>query len=113
MDHKYFLKALLLIAPLTACTPEEPASSAAQDNALVGRGAELFKDNCSECHTRGGRGDYLNKIPATLLTRRSENELMAWIQGSEKHREMPNFTNLNDEERQALAAYLLSQLPKK
>ncbi|MEZ5529100.1 MAG: cytochrome c [Porticoccaceae bacterium] len=78
----------------------------------IAAGEELFMQNCSECHPRRGRSDYLERIPATLLTRKSQNELMEWIKGSEKHREMPSFDNLSDEERASLANYLESQILK-
>ena len=79
--------------------------------ARVEAGEALFQENCSHCHPRGGRGDYLKRIPATVLTRRSADELSAWIAGSDKHREMPNFPNLSAEQREALSSYLLDQLP--
>jgi len=78
----------------------------------VAVGEKLFQENCSECHPRTGRGDYLKRIPATLLTRRSQNELMEWIKGSDQHREMPSFEHFSVEERAALADYLESQILK-
>lgn len=81
-------------------TPPDPS---------VVAGEALFQENCSTCHPRSGRGDYLKRIPATLLTRKSQSELMEWIKGSGEHRVMPNFNNLTDEERVALADYLHSQ----
>ena len=77
----------------------------------IDRGQALFMAHCDNCHPRSGRGDYLKNIPATLLTRRSESELVDWIQGSDKHREMPNFTHLSAAEKRDLATYLLSQIP--
>ena len=78
----------------------------------VAAGESIFTQYCSACHERRGRGDYLKNIPANMLTRRSEAELMTWIQGSDKHREMPNFTQLSDDERRQLSMYLLSQIGK-
>lgn len=78
----------------------------------VAVGEKLFQENCSECHPRTGRSDYLARIPATLLTRKSQNELMGWIKGSNQHREMPSFDSLTDEERASLANYLESQILK-
>ena len=78
----------------------------------VTAGEQLFQKNCSTCHPRSGRGDYLKRIPATLLTRKSQHELMEWIKGSGQHREMPSFENLTDEERALLATYLHSQIMK-
>lgn len=75
-------------------------------------GEQLFAEHCSECHPRSGRGDYLKRIPVTLLTMKSQHELMEWIRGSGEHREMPSFENLSDEERAALADYLHSQIMK-
>lgn len=75
-------------------------------------GEKLFQENCSECHPRTGRSDFLKRIPATLLTRKSQNELMEWIKGSDRHREMPSFEHLSDEERASLANYLESQIIK-
>lgn len=98
---------------LTGCGEN---NSAAPDPALQQRikeGQALFMDKCDRCHPRSGRGDYLKRIPATVLTRRSEIELVKWIEGSDKHREMPNFTELTEEQKLALASYLLSQLPSR
>ena len=80
------------------------------DQKAVERGQALFIENCSQCHPRSGRGDYLKRIPATLLTRRTQQELMNWIEGAGQHREMPSFTQLSDEERAALAQYLMQEV---
>ena len=96
---------LLLIA---ACSDEKPRVEL--DPELVARGEALFGELCAECHPRSGRGDYLKRIPATLLTRRSEQALMDWIAGTDEHREMPAFDQLSEDERRALATYLRSQI---
>jgi mono/diheme cytochrome c family protein len=96
--------------PDTEIDAEKTAAEAAAHTESVSLGESLFKENCSGCHTRAGRGDYLTRIPVTLLTRRSQQELMDWIRGSGQHREMPNFVELSDTERAALADYLLSQI---
>lgn len=75
-------------------------------------GEVLFTKLCSECHPRTGRGQYLQRIPVTLLTRRSEQELMNWIEGRDAHREMPSFTHLSEEERRSLAQYLHHEIIK-
>jgi len=86
--------------------------TASEQDPSVAVGEALFKEHCSECHPRTGRSDYLKRIPATLLTRKSQNELMQWIEGSERHREMPAFDHLTVEERASLANYLESQILK-
>jgi len=100
--------AIGIAATLIGCggekTPPDPS---------VVAGEALFQENCSECHPRSGRGDYLKRIPVTLLTRKSQSELMQWIKGSGEHREMPSFDNLTDEERASLADYLHSQVQSK
>jgi len=78
----------------------------------INNGKALFGTFCGECHPRSGRSDYLKLIPATLLTRRSENELTSWILGTENHREMPNFENLTAQQRRDLAAFLYAQIGK-
>ena len=95
--------AIGIAAALIGCGGEK----ASPDPSVVA-GEALFQ----ECHPRSGRGDYLKRIPATLLTRKSQSELMQWIKGSGEHREMPSFDNLTDEERAALADYLHSQILK-
>lgn len=96
-----------VVAVLIGCGDKQAAPSA-----TVVAGEQLFQENCSECHPRSGRGDYLKRIPATLLTRKSQHELMEWIKGSGQHREMPSFEKLTDEERASLADYLHSQIMK-
>lgn len=103
-----FMAVVLLM--LTACSRETPRTEL--DAELVAQGEVLFSANCSECHPRSGRGDYLKRIPATLLTRRSEQELMNWIAGTDEHREMPFFDHLSEEELLALATYLRSEITK-
>lgn len=108
MTHMKSLLAIGIAAALIGCgdkkSPPDPS---------VVAGEALFQENCSTCHPRSGRGDYLKRIPATLLTRKSQGELMEWIKGSGEHRVMPNFNNLTDEERAALADYLHSQTKSK
>tara|TARA_R110000787_G_scaffold11050_2_gene37048 strand:- start:181 stop:684 length:504 start_codon:yes stop_codon:yes gene_type:complete len=110
----------MLIASLliSGCSPgdqSDDSSAAGSDTSEVGSvaaGQQLFEQNCASCHPRKGRGNYLKRIPATLLTRRTEQDLMNWIRGSEKHREMPAFVDLSETERRDLSAYLLSQIRK-
>lgn len=101
--------ALLLIG----CGADKSAATDQEELAQIASGKALFMDLCEKCHPRTGRGDYLQRIPATVLVRRSEAELMAWIEGSDKHRMMPNFVNLTEREKRDLASYLLDQLPSK
>ena len=98
----------VLAALLAGC--EETAKP--HTDSAVALGEALFVENCAECHPRTGRGDYLKRIPATLISRRSSYELMAWIEGTDQHREMPSFSHLTEEERAALAAYLFTEIMK-
>lgn len=95
---------------LASCGKNKEKAVDPAEQQAIARGQALFSTHCIECHPRSGRGDYLKRIPATLLTRRSEAELVKWIQGSDKHREMPNFTNLSEQEKHDLASFLLSQV---
>lgn len=94
-----------LSALLFGCGDSNPPET----DPRVELGEALFMENCTQCHPHTGRGDYLDRIPATLVSRRSEFELMKWIEGSDKHREMPNFDHLSEEERASLAAYIFSE----
>lgn len=76
------------------------------------RGGELFASYCADCHPRRGRGDYLKRIPATLLARRSQAQLVEWIRGVDQHRDMPSFTDLNNRQLEALAAYLAAEVSR-
>jgi len=100
--------AIGIAAALIGCGDKTTAPDPA-----VAAGEALFQENCSECHPRSGRGDYLKRIPATLLTRKTQSELMQWIKGPGAHRVMPNFDNLTAEERAALADDLHSQTKSK
>ena len=108
---QHALAAILLATTLlTGCDGKAPDASAEQQREEIAAGTALFEANCASCHPRTGRGDYLKNIPVTLLTRRTEQELIDWIRGSDKHREMPAFTHLNQNEVKSLAAYLHSQI---
>lgn len=98
---------------LSGCGADKSAANDPEQAEQIASGKALFSDLCEQCHPRTGRGDYLQRIPATVLVRRSEAELMAWIEGSDKHRLMPNFVDLTEQEKRDLASYLLSQLPGK
>ena len=105
---------LMALALLSGCMPEErqtdeSVSGAQELAASVAAGEALFEENCSACHPRTGRGNYLKRLPKTLLNRRSEHELKEWIVGSDEHREMPNFDNLNETQLSNLADYLKQQ----
>lgn len=109
--------AVLMVLLLSACMPGEPESDDAliQAEALaasVDAGETLFMENCSSCHPRTGRGNYLKRLPKKLLNRRSEHELKEWIVGSYEHREMPNFDNLNEAQLNDLATYLKQETGK-
>lgn len=117
MQANKFLTTVALLAlmsagltMLAACSPDTPRTKL--DPELVAQGEVLFSANCSECHPRSGRGDYLKRIPATLLARRSEQELMTWIAGTDEHREMPFFDHLPEDELLALATFLRSEITK-
>jgi len=88
-----------------AMTPEMLTEQARQ-------GGELFVSLCADCHPRSGRGDYLKRIPATLLVRRSEAELVEWMRGIDKHRTMPSFVDLEQSQLEALAAYLAAEVTR-
>ncbi|MEH6639351.1 MAG: cytochrome c [Porticoccaceae bacterium] len=116
----------ILVVPivllLSACIPDEQgsdgqggdeaASQAAALAASVAAGETLFMENCSSCHPRTGRGNYLKRLPKSRLNRRSEHELKTWIRGSGEHREMPNFDNLTETQLDNLAAYLKRETGK-
>jgi mono/diheme cytochrome c family protein len=101
---------ILLATFLVGCDNKATSTTEKKDEAQIALGKSLFNENCSQCHPAGGRGDYLKRIPATLLTRRSAAELSDWIEGRDQHREMPSFTDLTEEERYALAEYLFERV---
>lgn len=110
----------LLSLSLFGCTEKQEAqvettaeqAAEATEVKMHTAGEQLFRANCASCHPRSGRGDYLKRIPATLLTRRSGHELKEWIQGRDQHRPMPSFTNLTEEETAALLVYLQAEIAK-
>ena len=107
----------ILVVPiallLSACMPgEQESAQAAALAASVAAGETLFMENCSSCHPRTGRGNYLKRLPKSRLNRRSEHELKTWVRGSDEHREMPNFDNLNETQLLDLAAYLKRETGK-
>ena len=108
--RKVIFPTLMAALLMSGCSKGDRTADEAAQALQVERGEALFQQHCDSCHPRQGRGDYLKRIPATLLVRRSEAELAAWIEGSDEHREMPNFTNLDKTEKQDLASYLLDQI---
>lgn len=88
----------------------EQSAAPAYPQQQVTAGEALFEQHCMGCHPREGRGDYLRRIPATMLVHKSEQELVAWIRGQGQHREMPSFTYLTQSEVRDLAAYLKSRV---
>lgn len=98
-------KKQLVLEVVTAMTPETLSEQARQ-------GQQLFASYCADCHPRRGRGDYLKRIPATLLARRSEAELVVWIRGVDQHRSMPNFVDLDPGQLEALAAFLAAEVTR-
>ncbi|MDX2464060.1 MAG: cytochrome c [Porticoccus sp.] len=109
MKYKHSILIAVAVIALSGCSDDKAPT---ETSVAVMTGEKLFQENCSECHPRTGRGDYLKRIPATLLTRKSQYELMEWIKGSGQHREMPSFEKFTDEERAYLADYLHSQILK-
>ncbi len=108
MQRLPVIAALVSSSVLIACdfyNPEPPSPS-------VVAGEALFTKNCSSCHPRTGRGDYLKRIPVTLLNMKSKHELTVWIRGAGQHREMPSFENLSEEELDNLADYLHNEITK-
>ena len=106
----HYVGALLLAAAIlvfTGCDQQQ-----AEPSASVAEGQVIFMENCSGCHPRTGRGDYLKKIPVSLLIMKSHHELKTWIRGSGEHREMPNFDSLSEQELAALADYLHNEIGK-
>ena len=107
MRIKALTTLLLATTAITGCSSDTTESP---EQASIAAGKALFEENCAACHPRSGRGDYLKRIPVTLLARRSEQELKTWIIGKDQHRVMPSFEHLQDEQIQSLADYLKSQI---
>ena len=113
MSAKTMSVLMTLALAVAGCVEEaEKDQQEIAEALLQDKGASLFQQNCSRCHERAGRGDYLSKIPATVLSRRSPAELKQWIKGSGEHRQMPDFDNLDEEQLTALSAYLHSQISR-
>ncbi|MFA5494187.1 MAG: cytochrome c [Porticoccaceae bacterium] len=113
MITRFFVIAALAAAALTGCDSQRTDDDDRQEKQrAIATGEVLFQENCAACHPRSGRGDYLKRIPATLLVRRSETELMTWIRGSDKHREMPAFVDFNEDEMNSLAAFLFHEIER-
>lgn len=112
MMMRIFAVAVLAVA-LIGCDSQRAEDDDRQERQqAIAAGEALFQENCASCHPRGGRGDYLKRIPATLLIRRSETELITWIRGSDKHREMPAFVDFNEDEMKNLAAFLFREIER-
>ncbi|MGV6807277.1 MAG: cytochrome c [bacterium] len=109
---KHFLGLLVAGFLLAGCSENNKGGSEESGSGidLSVAGEQIFRDNCSGCHPRGGRGDYLQKIPATFLVNQSGYELINWIQGRDQHREMPSFTHLTEDELDALVVYLKKEI---
>ncbi len=104
--------AVVLASSVSLVGCDKYKSGGVEQDSVLRQGAQLFTDNCSKCHPRTGRGDYLKRIPATMLTKKSADELKVWIRGVGQHREMPSFETMNEEQLNALTAYLKKEITR-
>ncbi|CAB4584436.1 unannotated protein [freshwater metagenome] len=101
---------LQLAAYVASLSPGPEIPTAAQLNwagADLGKGGELFRANCAQCHSFSGRGGALTegKYAPTLMLATPQQIYEAMITGPQA---MPIFNDqtLNVEEKQAVIAYI-------
>lgn len=109
---KWQILMLLMAAAAVAGCDRQREDIRAADSENLAAGEKLFAQYCAQCHPRSGRGDYLKRIPVTVLNRRSDTELIGWIRGSERHREMPNFDHFSEKQEKQLATFLLNEVTR-
>ncbi|MBS99515.1 MAG: hypothetical protein CMI01_12660 [Oceanospirillaceae bacterium] len=74
-------------------------------------GKTLYNTYCADCHHSDGGGSFLEGIPANRYTSMSEKELITLIRhGKAQMADMPNFTNLSQQQARSIAKYLREEL---
>ncbi len=77
------------------------------DHPELTTGQELFDYHCAECHGKDGTGRIVDLIPANILTKKSQREIIAFITSGTKHdRSMPIFKTMPEREAGRIAYHL-------
>ena len=72
-------------------------------------GKELYSLYCDSCHKSDGSGKFLKGIPANKMTRLRYDQVVLLIrQGDPGRPDMPFFTNLTQQQAEAIVNYLFS-----
>ena len=101
--YKRLLFALSLLTVLSACNRDP------HDHPELTSGKQLFQHHCANCHGEAGMGTFLKGVPATIATRKTQTEIVLYLQQGPHtfNRKMPIFTNMPDKEAFKIARHLL------
>lgn len=95
---------VVLIPPLllTACGDPPPER--------MKQGDKLYAYYCQNCHQQAGLGPFLEQVPFTERSlQRHEIVLMIKHGYDQGHTHMPTFSQLSDQQADALAAFVIEQ----
>ncbi|GAA0788921.1 c-type cytochrome [Marinobacterium sediminicola] len=94
--------ALVTAFGLSACGNDAPSASAS--------GAKLYNYYCADCHHADGAGSFLEGVPANRTTNLNEAQLVRLILHGHEGSKMPVFSQLQEEQAERIAQYLLQEL---
>lgn len=77
------------------------------DPSKLSQGDELYAYYCQGCHKARGLGDYLENLPLIDTSLKDYEILLVIKYGYNTTHSMPTFSNLSDEQADAIATYLV------
>jgi len=89
---------LLILLFISACSEKKPADDHIHPDLTTGN--QLFDYHCASCHGTSGKGQFIEGIPANVLTKKSPAMVIKKIKfGDETPNSiMPKFKNMPKEE---------------
>jgi len=92
----YYL--LIILIFISACSEKKPADD--HNHPELTTGKQLFDFHCASCHGKSGKGQFIEGIPANVLTKKSPKMVRTKIKfGDETPNSiMPKFESMPKEE---------------
>lgn len=94
---------VMVIISVLGCSQDQ------HDHPSLITGEELFNYHCAECHGVQGTGRLLDGIPASILTKKSPQEIANYITtGTKQNREMPVFSTMPADEAKVITEHVFT-----